>query len=175
MSGFDITRALDTCADLLERHGGHARAAGFTVRSERIDSLRARLMDLAQPALAGEKGEPRLVLDAQLSFAEIDGGLFQFVQQVEPCGSGNPEPLFASFNVGVVERRAVGSGREHLKLKLRQKGRTISAIAFRQGHLAEGLPERIDVAYRLQANDYWGTPEIELDVEALRPSENASR
>jgi single-stranded-DNA-specific exonuclease len=175
VSGFDITRALDTCTDLLERHGGHARAAGFTIRSERIDSLRARLMELADPALAGEKGEPRLVLDAQLSFAEIDGGLFQFVQQVEPCGSGNPEPLFASFDVGVVERRAVGSGREHLKLKLKQKGRTISAIAFRQGHLAEGLPERIDLAYRLQANDYWGTPEIELDVEALRPSENASR
>jgi single-stranded-DNA-specific exonuclease len=175
VSGFDITRALDTCADLLERHGGHARAAGFTVRSERIDSLRARLIDLAEPALAGEKGEPRLVLDAQLTFAEIDGGLLQFVHQVEPCGSGNPEPLFASLDVGIVERRAVGSGREHLKLKLRQKGRTISAIAFRQGSLAEELPERIDVAYRLQANEYWGTPEIELDVEALRPSQAASR
>ena len=175
VSGFDITRALDTCADLLERHGGHARAAGFTIRSERIDSLRSRLADLAGPALTGEKGEPRLVLDARLTFAEIDGALFQFVHQVEPCGSGNPEPLFASFDVGVVERRAVGSGREHLKLRLRQKGRTISAIAFRQGHLAEGLPERIDVAYRLQANDYWGTPEIELDVEALRPSQSASR
>ena len=132
------------------------------------------MVDLAEPARAGEKGEPRLVLDARLSFDESDGGLFQFVQQVEPCGGGNPEPLFASIDVEVVERRAVGSGKEHLKLRLKQKGRSISAIAFRQGHLAEGLPERIDVAYRLQANDYWGTPEIELDVEALRPSLSAS-
>ena len=173
VAGFDITRALDECAELLDRHGGHARAAGFTIRTDRVETLRTRLMGLAEPALAGEQGEPRLHLDARITLDEIDPTLFQFVRKVEPCGSGNPEPVFGSTEVAVVHRRTVGSSGEHLKLRLSQKGRFFSAIAFRQGHLVDSLPGKIDVAFRLQQNDYWGTPEIELGVEDLRPSEAA--
>jgi single-stranded-DNA-specific exonuclease len=170
VAGFDITRALDACAELLERHGGHERAAGFTIRTGRVEALRTRLLELAAPALAGEKGEPRLRIDAALSLEEVDSELLRFVRSMEPCGMGNPEPLFASTGVTVIDRKAVGSAGEHLKLRLRQGWRTISAIAFRQGEQAATLPERVDVAFHLQVNDYWGTPEIELGVEALRPA-----
>ncbi|HSB90190.1 MAG TPA: single-stranded-DNA-specific exonuclease RecJ [Anaerolineales bacterium] len=175
VTGFDITGALDACAELLDRHGGHERAAGFTIRTERLDVLRSRLTDLADPVLSGEHGEPKLRIDALVSFDEIDGRLFQFVRKVEPCGSGNPEPVFASQGVAVVHRRAVGGQGEHLKLRLSQNGRFFSAIAFRQGSQAESLPGRVDVAFRLQQNDYWGTPEIELGIEDVRPAEAVNR
>jgi single-stranded-DNA-specific exonuclease len=171
VAGFDITQALDACAELLERHGGHAAAAGFAVRTERLDDLRARLSALAVPAMQGQEGRPILRVDARLSFREIDGRLWKFVQRLEPCGSGNPEPLFASEAATVVSQKAVGGTGDHLKLRLEQDGRMLSGIAFRRGSLAGNLPRRIDVAYRLQRNDYWGTPELELAVEALRPSE----
>lgn len=173
VAGFDITRALDECAELLVRHGGHARAAGFTIRTDRVDTLRARLVGLAEPALSGEDGEPKLRLDARITLDEIDGALFQFVRKVEPCGAGNPEPVFGSAGVSVVHRRTVGSNGEHLKLRLSQNGRFFSAIAFRQGHQVDSLPGKVDVAYRLQLNEYWGTPEIELGVEDLRPAEDS--
>jgi single-stranded-DNA-specific exonuclease len=175
VAGFDITGALDACAELLDRHGGHERAAGFTIRTERLDVLRSRLTDLADPVLSGEHGEPKLRIDALVSFDEIDGRLFQLVRKVEPCGSGNPEPVFASLGVAVVHRRAVGGQGEHLKLRLSQNGRFFSAIAFRRGSEAESLPGRVDVAFRLQQNDYWGTPEIELGIEDVRPAEGVSR
>ncbi len=171
VAGFDITRALDQCAELLDRHGGHERAAGFTIRTDRIDILRSRLAELAEPALLGDLGEPKIYIDAGITLDEIDGRLFQLVRKIEPCGSGNAEPMFASSGVGVVHRRTVGTSGEHLKLRLSQKGRFFSAIAFRQGPLMDALPGRVDVVYRLQQNDYWGTPEIELGVEALRPAE----
>jgi single-stranded-DNA-specific exonuclease len=175
VAGFDITGALDACAELLDRHGGHERAAGFTIRTERLEVLRSRLTDLADPILAGEHGEPKLRIDALVSFDEIDGRLLQFVRKVEPCGSGNAEPVFASQGVAVVHRRAVGGQGEHLKLRLSQNGRFFSAIAFRRGSEAESLPGRVDVAFRLQQNDYWGTPEIELGIEDIRPAEGVSR
>jgi single-stranded-DNA-specific exonuclease len=92
------------------------------------------------------------------------------VQRLEPCGMGNPEPLFVSRGVRVVGQRAVGGQGEHLKLRLEQDGRTLSAIAFRQGASAGHMPRDIDVAYRVQRNDYWGTAELELGVEAWRPA-----
>jgi single-stranded-DNA-specific exonuclease len=171
VAGFDITRALDTCAELLERHGGHAAAAGFAVRTDRLDDLRQRLLALAAPAMQGLEGSPVLRVDARLSFREIDGRLWKFVQRLEPCGSGNPEPLFATEATTVVSQRAVGGAGDHLKLRLEQDGRMLNGIAFRRGSLAGHLARRVDVAYRLQRNDYWGTPELELGVEALRPSE----
>jgi single-stranded-DNA-specific exonuclease len=171
VAGFDITGALDTCAELLERHGGHASAAGFTVRTERLELLRERLAALARPAMDGEHGEPVLRVDARLSFREIDGRLWKFVQRLEPCGMGNPEPMFASEGVTVVAQKAVGGEGDHLKLRLEHDGRMLSGIAFRQGASAGHLPRRIDVAYHVQRNDYWGTPELELGVEAWRPAE----
>ncbi|HET7011338.1 MAG TPA: single-stranded-DNA-specific exonuclease RecJ [Anaerolineales bacterium] len=171
VAGFDITRALDACAELLERHGGHSSAAGFAIRTERLDDLRARLAAMAGPIMDGEHGTPVLRIDAQLSFGEIDGRLWKFIQRLEPCGSGNPEPLFMSQGVTVAHQKAVGGGGEHLKLRLEQDGKFRSGIAFRRGSMAGRVPRRVDVAYRLQKNDYWGTPELELAVEAVRPAQ----
>ena len=168
--GVHITEMLDACADLLVQHGGHAVAAGFTVRNENLEIVVERLRSSANATLGGSDPRPRLEIDAEARFADLDGALMSFLERLEPCGIGNPVPVFASRQVTVVQRRAVGSDGSHLKLTLREGGRLFDAIAFRQGDLAEGLPARVDVAYHLERNLYLGVETPQLNVQDIRPS-----
>lgn len=168
--GVHITEMLDACADLLVQHGGHAVAAGFTVRNENLEIVVERLRSSANATLGGSDPRPRLEIDAEARFADLDGALMTFIERLEPCGIGNPVPVFASREVTVVQRRAVGSDGSHLKLTLREGGRIFDAIAFRQGHLAEALPTRVDVAYQLERNLYMGVETPQLNVQDIRPS-----
>ncbi|PJF23708.1 MAG: single-stranded-DNA-specific exonuclease RecJ, partial [Phototrophicales bacterium] len=68
---FDITHALDLCAELLVRHGGHAQAAGFTIANENIPILRERLTDLARQSLQGSLLQPVLEIDAEIDIHQI--------------------------------------------------------------------------------------------------------
>ncbi|MBA3533450.1 MAG: single-stranded-DNA-specific exonuclease RecJ, partial [Ardenticatenales bacterium] len=112
---FHITQALDQLAPLLERHGGHAAAAGFTVRTENLPALEAELSALAKEALvrAAPGGDisklaPRLKLDAELPLHEIDDTLIDALEQLAPFGAENSPPLWMSRHVRVREAQAVG-------------------------------------------------------------------
>ncbi len=168
--GFHITDALDECADILVQHGGHSAAAGFTVRSEHLEQLIARLQARADACIAEEDLCPTLQLDAEVDLSELDGGLREFLDQLEPCGYGNPLPVLCAHQVAVVQRRPVGSDGSHLKLTVRAGGRFFDAIAFRQGHLADELPGIVDLAFHLERNVYMGVESLQLNVLDVRPS-----
>jgi single-stranded-DNA-specific exonuclease len=168
--GFHLARALDACSDLLERYGGHAAAAGFSVRNDNVDPLRKRLHDLAKIELEEEKLYPEIEIDAKVPFDQIDEQLMQFIEDLEPCGNGNPRAVFAAQDVFIQSRRQVGKGKKHLKLTLAKNQVMFDAIAFRLGDLYESLPSQVDVAYRLERNDYWGVPTLELNIIDIRPT-----
>ncbi len=166
---FHITEALDACADLLLHHGGHAAAAGFTVPTERLDELAGRLRELAAERLVGVELAPVLAIDAEVELAQMSGELYRELIGLEPCGYANPQPLFLSRNVRVVGQRAVGGDGKHLKLTL-SDGRAIwDGIAFRQGEWAGKLPDRVDIVYHLEANEWNGQQRLQLNVQDLRP------
>ncbi|MCL4825696.1 MAG: hypothetical protein KJZ57_15925, partial [Anaerolineales bacterium] len=89
---FHITRALDECADLLVRHGGHAAAAGFTVRNEKLDELVARLRSIAERELDGRDLRASLSADAEVPLSQLTFDLLSQLEQLQPTGYGNPEP-----------------------------------------------------------------------------------
>ena len=164
--GFAVDRALTACAELLERHGGHPAAGGFTVRAERVAALQERLEQLAMQWL-GDGGAARLVEpEALLSLERIDRDFFAQLRRLEPFGIGHPAPLFWSCGCAVESARLLRGG--HLQLELRQQGRTIRAMAWRwQGEeLPRGL---IDVAYHLRLDQWQGRERLQLDLVALRP------
>ncbi|MCD6554370.1 MAG: single-stranded-DNA-specific exonuclease RecJ [Anaerolineae bacterium] len=168
---FHITAALDRCRDLLVRHGGHAAAAGFTVENTNLEPLRDRLRAIAEEELAGKELLPTLVIDAEVALSEMDWATQALLEQMEPCGSENPAPLFLSRGVTVRNCRPVGADEQHLKLTL-SDGRVIwDAIAFRQGIPEGGMPERIDVVYSLEAREWNGEKRLQLVVEDFRPAE----
>ncbi len=119
---FHITNALDACADLLVRHGGHTAAAGFTVRNEDWDALVTRMGEIAQEQLGDLELLPELVIDREIKLEMLEPkfipGILEDLRKLEPTGRGNPEPVFASRNVTVRHARLVGREGKHLKLTL---------------------------------------------------------
>lgn len=172
---FHITRALDQCADLLIRHGGHAVAAGFAVPTRHLDELKRRLLDIAARELEGKELAPALEIDAEIPLKEANWPLWEAVQTLRPFGEGNPEPLFLTRNVWVRRAVPVGADNAHLKLLLSDGRAVWDGIAFRRGEWAGRLPERVDVVYYLRENDYLRenkrnreTPP-QLEIRDLRP------
>lgn len=168
--GFDITRALDECADLLVRHGGHAQAAGFTVRNENIGCLRERLADIAERKLGEQDLRPELIIDAEVPLGELTMDMARALQRLEPTGAGNRTPLFVTRGLRVVEARRVGKEAKHLRLRLADGAHWMDAIAFKQGDWAERMPSEVDVAFHLEINEWNGSSRRQLNVQDLRHS-----
>ena len=169
--GFHITRALDECAELLTRHGGHAAAAGFTVARERVGELSGRLQAIARRELSNTDLTPAIEIDARLSPGDITMRSVEFAESLEPCGSGNEAPLYAAHGLRVRSARTVGAEGKHLKLILGSDGSSGAwdAIGFGMGSLAQGLPARVDVAFRLERNTWGGYESLQMNLVDLRP------
>lgn len=168
---FHITDALDQCADILIRHGGHAAAAGFTVRTGDLPELASRLRKLAEAELGQQDLQPTLNADMEVPLAALNFELLRQLEQLEPTGQGNPEAVFISRAVKVRSSRKVGADGAHLKLTLQdQRGITTDAIGFRLGHLQPDLSSRVDLAYTLEANEYNGRTTLQLNLKDVAAS-----
>ncbi len=165
---FNIIEAIDKCAHLLIHHGGHAAAAGFTVPNEHLDELAHRLRQLAAEQLTGIELIPTLSVDAELELSQISWDLRRELDQLEPCGYANPQPLFLSRNVQTKDPRAVGNDGNHLKLRLSNGRVTWDSIAFRQGEWIGKLPDRVDVVYHLEVNEWNRQRQLQLNVQDIR-------
>jgi single-stranded-DNA-specific exonuclease len=154
--GFHITEALDSCSELLERFGGHAAAAGFTVRTDRLPELRRKLEHLAGEALSHTDAHPALAIDSEVGLAELSWNFLDWIRKLEPCGQGNPSPVFFARGLSVAFKRTVGKENAHLKLTLTDGRTNFDAIAFGFGSLEKSLPARVDAAFHLEENNYSG-------------------
>ena len=168
---FDMVQALNARAELFTRFGGHAQAAGFTIRTDRMKELVGRLTDDATSQMGARDLQPELTIDCAASPSEIEGDTFRFIRQLSPFGAQNPLPLFAATGARVQDQRLVGRGR-HLRLRLSHGGTQWDAIAFRQGERAEMAAQgaEIDIAYSMELNEWRGRQTMQLIVEDLRPS-----
>jgi single-stranded-DNA-specific exonuclease len=169
---FHITDALRARPELFERFGGHRAAAGFTATNENLPSIKAHLLERAGVELAGLDLRPAVDIDAELPLASLRGEEIRWLARMAPYGIGNPEPVFLSRNVLVVERQAVGADGAHLRLKLRDGAVVWPAIAFRQD--GDGIEEgaRVDVVYGL-GTDRMISDGLELRVLDVRASHAA--
>lgn len=169
---FHITQALDALADLLVRHGGHAAAAGFTVRTELLPELQSRLLAMAQEQLAGLTLVTTFPVDVEIPLDMLSWELHRELDTMQPFGYGNAAPIFVSRRVRIRNARAVGVDGRHLKMFLSDKqGRTWDAIAFRQGAWIERLPKSIDLAYVLELNEWNGRVNLQLNVKDIHFAE----
>ena len=163
--GFAVDKALDHCTALLERHGGHPAAGGFTVKAEHVHRLHEELNGLAQSWIQ-TRGEGILVApEALLSLSAINHDLWSALLSLEPFGIGHPAPLFWSRGCKVISQRLLRGG--HLKLTLGQGDCEREAIAWRWQQ-NQPLPAIVDVAYRISLNRWQGEAKLQLEIQALR-------
>jgi single-stranded-DNA-specific exonuclease len=169
--GFAVDQALNHCADLLERHGGHPAAGGFSVRAECLVSLHERLNGLAGSWLGERSGGQVVEPEAQLRLDRIERSFWQQLCRLEPFGIGHPAPLFWCSHCRVAEARILRGG--HLRLELQQGASRLGAIAWRWP--ADAPPQGvIDVAFRLGLNRWRGEESLQLEIVALRPGGSES-
>ena len=168
---FHITNALDQCADLLDHHGGHAAAAGFTVRNENLPELINRMKDIAQENLSGRDLQPSLTADMEIPLIDLKPEVLKFLEWLQPTGQGNPQAVFVSRGLKVIRARTVGKDNTHLKMAVSDGHITYDAIAFRQGMWMEAMPSEIDLIYTFESNEFNGRETLQLNVRDIQPSE----
>ena len=167
--GVNLFHLLTQCQDLLEGFGGHAMAAGFTVREENIPALERRLRQLLLEEQAGEELPSLLEIDAAVLPQELTVEAVEALDALEPCGAGNPRPVLVLTGAHVISAAQVGRGR-HLKLRLEGRGVPLDAIFFSVDGSELGLTPgcRVDVAFYPQINDFRGVRSVQLQVVDLR-------
>jgi single-stranded-DNA-specific exonuclease len=171
--GFNMVAALDQCADLLVRFGGHAQAAGFTVGNEQLPVLARRLLTHAEAVLPAAALGATLQLDAELPIRQLTWGLLDELAQLEPFGQENARPVLLSRGVRVHGAWSKGADGRTLKLRLGDaEGPVIDAVGFRMGELVNQLAggQHIDVVYRLEVNEWNGERCLQLRLLDLRPA-----
>jgi single-stranded-DNA-specific exonuclease len=169
ISGFDLAAALRECDDLLVRHGGHAMAAGLTVRPENLDAFRQRLNELARRALKPEDLQPLLRLDAQVGLDEISLASLAELGQLKPTGQGNPAVQFSARKLTHQRPlQRLGSDKQHVKMWVADGTTTHEAVWWGAG---EGsLPVgQFDLAFAPQVNEFNGRRAVQLKVLDWRP------
>jgi len=170
IQGVDLTKALNQCADLLDRYGGHPMAAGMTLQADRIESFKARMEEaVAQQAFVPENKRP-LEIDARLPLTEVSPELMKDIERVGPYGQGNPSPLFMATEVRVNNCQIVG--RHHLKMVLSDgpaSNAGLPAIQFNAADASNSIKRFEKIAYRPQWNYWNGRKQLQLVVEAADP------
>jgi single-stranded-DNA-specific exonuclease len=166
LPGFDMLGALERCADLFVRFGGHRQAAGLTMDAARIPELRARLGAHADEVLSPEDLRAHVYVDAPLPLSAITPDVVEHLQRLAPFGTANPKPIFEASGVEIVTGPTTMKER-HLSMTVRQDGRVFRAVAWRAAEHAAVLQASragVDLAYHIERNDFRGESSVELNV-----------
>ncbi|MBV5260230.1 single-stranded-DNA-specific exonuclease RecJ [Synechococcus moorigangaii CMS01] len=168
---FNVFEALNYCQDLLGKFGGHKAAGGFSLPQENLVTFTAKLSEFAHQLLKPEHLKPLVKIDGAIDFTDLTPDFYQQIEQLHPWGIGNPEPIFLTNNVRILDQQMIG--KNHLKLTLGQTiaGQTFSikALAWQWGDYLP-LPSPLDVAYKLKENHWNGQVSLELELVGARPS-----
>ncbi len=174
VQGYDLYQAIEACSDLLESFGGHMFAAGLTLKKENIRPFMDRFEQFVNSTITEEQLVPRIFVDSELSFSEINEDFFRFLCKFQPFGPENMSPVFVSRNVyDTGAGRMVGSSGEHLKLDLCHEStgqKSFPAIAFSQAehfeHIRSGKP--LDICYSVEMNEFRGNKNLQLNIRDIK-------
>jgi single-stranded-DNA-specific exonuclease len=169
LPGLDLTTVLARCDDLLEGWGGHALAAGLSVRRERLPEFRARVESLVREHRPAGAIAPRIVMDADVTLGDCNSGMVEWLERLSPHGLDNTEPLFRASGL-VVESAATVGGGKHLRLGLSDGTGRAEAVGFGLGGRAAGLRRgsRCQAVFAPTRDEWQGVPRIQLKLRGVR-------
>ncbi len=167
---FQLHAALQRVGHTLEKFGGHAMAAGLTVQRDRFEEFRVAFLDVAGQLLAPEDLAPAQRVDLELPLGLVSADLERLMRYLEPCGPGNPAPVFGVRNARAVDARRVGE--HHLKFTLDDGSGALPAIGFRWADVVPQtwLTAPLDVAFRLERDEWRGRVQLQARVASMAPS-----
>ncbi|MCF3109662.1 single-stranded-DNA-specific exonuclease RecJ [Niabella sp. CC-SYL272] len=167
--GFNLYEAIHACREYLIGYGGHFAAAGLTLSKENVDHFREKFEAVVAASISDELLTPAIVIDAEISFADISPAFFNILRQMEPFGPGNMSPVFLAKGV-----RDTGFSRivkeQHLRFVVQQNGIQFTGIGF---NMASKLPllsggQPFDLVFKIDENEWQGKKSLQLRVEDVR-------
>ena len=176
VSGFDVYKAVQSCADLLENFGGHTYAAGLTLPVENVEEFSRRFEAYVTEHILDEQTEATLDIDALIDFKDVTFRYYQQLRRFAPFGPSNPKPVFCTKKVyDYGTSKVVGRGQEHIKLELvdNKSNNVMNGIAFGQSSQARYIKTKTgfaDICYTIEENTH-KRGEVQLQIDDIRPSE----
>lgn len=177
IKGFNIYDALKECEDLLIQFGGHEYAAGLTMDQNKFDEFRKRFSEIVEKRLCDEDFEPELIIDAEVNLQDIDDRFWKILNQFEPYGPNNHKPVFMTRGLKVVGS-PMKVGKDHLKLRLTQNGRTTNGVAFDaigfnlgchfEAVSKHGTTGELSIAYTLDENTWQNRTNLQIQIKDIK-------
>jgi single-stranded-DNA-specific exonuclease len=171
IAAFHLYDALVACRDLLLGFGGHEHAAGIRIHRQQVPHFEEALNRVAREQLTGVDCTPLLRLDAEVRLSEIDETLLQFIDQLEPFGEGNPQPMFLARGVELAGTPSlVGREQQHLQFIFRQDNVRVRGIGFAMGQrLAQTQSGVLDIVFTPQRHVWRAREELQLVLRDFAP------
>ena len=170
VEGLNLFDALSNCSDILEKFGGHAYAAGFSIKEEYIPELERRLNEFAKDTDASTK-MPQMLIDSKITVKDINATTIRKTEVLAPYGAGNKVPIYALMGAKVVDVKTLSDGK-HSRLLLESDKKIVEAIAFGAGSLASEycVGDVVDIAGELNINIYNGQIRLQIIITGIRIS-----
>lgn len=170
LSGFNLFDALSKIPECFEKFGGHEMAAGFSLKSDRIQELREKLNMIAEEVTEGKPFIPEIRVDFKLSGQELSRETHDKLKLLEPYGMKNPAPVFVCRKMKVLSFKKIGVDGKHLSLSVFDGEKAVSAIAFQMGELFDQLKINceIDFLCSLEVNSWNGFDKLQLNIKDIK-------
>ena len=172
IDGFNLLEGLYHCGDLLAGFGGHTQAAGLSIQLDNLDAFEDKINEYAHEIIPAEALIPKVTAEIEIDSTDITRELVDMLASMEPFGMSNPEPLFITRNLNVLQRQRVGDG-SHLRLQVQGDGSSpVNCIAFGMGDMADNieLGGSIDLCYSIRLNVFNGNESVQMVGKAIRSS-----
>ena len=173
VKGYDIYNAINLSSDKLEAFGGHKYAAGLTVKQENLKEFTSQFEQVVEETIQEDHLSPSIEIDVELPINQIQKGLFNLLNQFEPFGVGNEQPIFKCINVTAVKGTLRVVGKDHLKMEIMEVKNPklrISAIAFNQVEHFDFISKgySFDICYSLETNKWNGNQTLQANIKDIR-------
>jgi single-stranded-DNA-specific exonuclease len=164
VSGFNVYEAIHACREHLLGYGGHFAAAGITLQPEQISAFTSKFEETVAATIQPDSLVPELLIDAELRFEAIRPSFHNIIEQMQPFGPANVQPVFISRKVTDRGSRIVKE--QHIRFSLQQGAVLMDGIGFNLAskfHLLQnGAP--IDLVFTLEENEWNNRKTLQLKV-----------
>lgn len=167
VAGVNITQILRQMEELLLSIGGHELAAGFSIENSQLENFSSKLEEISTPIMGKISKDKKIAIDMALNFENINWELAQELEKFEPTGNGNPKPLFMIKDVEVIDKKLMGSEKQHLKLKVKNGNKTLDAVGFRMAENFEKIEKKLSLAYNVEINSWNGVESLQLKIKDI--------
>ena len=173
IDGFNLFDALSDSEDILTAFGGHSQAAGMSVSEDKVLEFTARINQYAKRHITDDMLIPKLAIDCIINPSHITLEWAKALKKLEPFGASNETPVFALLDTKIISSGAIGTGGQHLSMKLQKENLVFPAVGFGMGEISSQFVQgdNADIAFTMNINTYNGTQSVQLFIKDIKKSD----